>query len=344
MVEKNLDFRSDTTTWPTPEMREAAARAEVGDMGYGEDPTVNELERVAAEIFGKEAGLFVTSGTQGNAVSVLSHTDRGDTFVLGAGSHIYLMERGHWSIVGSLVPRLVQEQEGWLPPEGIEQAIGRRRGAGPRTSLLCLENTHLTSGGTPITPEQLRAGWEAAKAHDMGVHIDGARIFNAAVALGVKARELARYSDTVMFCLSKGLAAPVGSVVVGPEELIERAKSYRGLLGGGMRQAGIIAAPGIIALTDMVDRLAEDHENARLLGDGLQRLGIGLRFPVKTNMLFIDYSGIGWTGEDWSKACSKLGWRSRGGPTGTRLVVHYGMEREDIETFLEGLAELIQSS
>jgi len=160
-------------------------------------------------------------------------------------------------------------------------------------------------------------------------------------ALGVDVKELARYSDTVMCCLSKGLSAPVGSVVVGPEDVIAKARSYRGLLGGNMRQAGIIAAPGIIALTNMVDRLAEDHENAKLLGDGLRKLGIGLRFPVKTNMLFIDYSGIGWSGEDWSRACAALGWKSRGGPTGTRLVVHYGMVREDIEAFLEGLGKLI---
>ncbi len=187
----------------------------------------------------------------------------------------------------------------------------------------------------------MKADHEVAKAHDLGVHTDGARIFNAAVALGIDVKELARHSDTVMCCLSKGLSAPVGSVVVGPEDVVARARSYRRLLGGSMRQAGIIAAPGIIALTEMVDRLAEDHENARLLGDGLQRLGIGLRFPVKTNMLFIDYTGIGWTGEDWSKACARLGWKSRGGTTGTRLVVHYGMERDDVEAFLEGLAELI---
>jgi threonine aldolase len=341
MVEKNLDFRSDTTTRPTPEMREAAARAEVGDMGYGEDPTVNDLERIAAETFGKEAGLFVTSGTQGNAVSVLAHTDRGDYFVLGARSHIYGTEGGHWSIIGSLVPRLVEDRDGWLPPDLIEAAIPRRRRGRPGASLLCLENTHLASGGTPLTPEQMKAGYEVAKAHGLGMHTDGARIFNAAVALGIDVKELARHSDTVMCCLSQGLSAPVGSVVVGPEDVVARAKSYRRLLGGSMRQAGIIAAPGIIALTEMVDRLAEDHENARLLGDGLRRLGIGLRFPVKTNMLFIDYSGIGWTGEDWIEACSKLGWKSRGGPTGTRLVVHYGMEREDIEGFLEGLANLV---
>jgi len=341
MVEKNLDFRSDTTTWLTPEMRKAAAKAPVGDMGYGEDPTVNELERVAAEVFGKEAGLFCTSGTQGNAISVLSHTDRGDEIILGARSHIYTTERGHWSIIGSLVPKLVDDEEGWMRPEEIERAIGRRRGAGPRTSLLCMENTHLTSGGTPVTPGQLKTGWEVAKAHDLGVHIDGARIFNAAVALGVDVKELAQYTDTIQACLSKGLAAPVGSVVVGPEELIEKAKHYRRLLGGSMRQAGIIAAPGVIALTKMVDRLADDHENARLLGDGLVKLGIRLRFPVKTNMLFIDYSGIGWTGEDWIEACAKLGWKSRGGPTGTRLVVHYGIEREDVEAFLDGLARLV---
>ena len=341
MLEKNLDFRSDTTTWPSPEMREAAAKAAVGDMGYGEDPTVNELERVAAEIFGKEAGIFVTSGTQGNAVSVLAHTNRGDYFVLGARSHIYGIEGGHWSIIGSLVPRLVEDRDGWLPPELIEAAIPRRRRGRPGASLLCIENTHLASGGTPLTPEQMKASFEVAKAHDLGVHTDGARIFNAAVALGVDVKELARYSDTVMCCLSKGLSAPVGSVVVGPEDVIAKARSYRGLLGGNMRQAGIIAAPGIIALTNMVDRLAEDHENAKLLGDGLRKLGIGLRFPVKTNMLFIDYSGIGWSGEDWSRACAALGWKSRGGPTGTRLVVHYGMVREDIEAFLEGLGKLI---
>lgn len=341
MLEKNLDFRSDTTTWPSPEMREAAAKAAVGDMGYGEDPTVNELERVAAEIFEKEAGLFVTSGTQGNTVSVLAHTNRGDYFVLGARSHIYGVERGHWSIIGSLVPRLVEDRDGWLPPELIEAAIPRRRIGRPGASLLCIENTHLASGGTPLTPEQMKASCEVAKAHDLGVHTDGARIFNAAIALGVDVKDLVRHSDTVMFCLSKGLSAPVGSVVVGSEDFIAKARFYRGLLGGNMRQAGIIAAPGIIALTSMVDRLAEDHENARLLGDGLQKLGIGLRFPVKTNMLFIDYSGIGWTGEDWSRACAELGWKSRGGPTGTRLVVHYGMEREDIEAFLEGLGKLI---
>ena len=342
MVEKNLDFGSDTKTWPSPEMRDAAANAAVGDMGYGEDPSVNELERVAAEIFGKEAAIFCTSGTQGNAVSMLAHTNRGDSFICEARAHIYGMESGHWSTIGSLYPKLIPGENGFLPPAAIRAAAGRRRGGdNPRTSLLCLENTHLSSGGSPIPPEKMKIDYDVAKELGLGVHTDGARIFNASVALGIKVKELAQYSDTVQACLSKGLAAPVGSVVMGSSELIEKAKYYRRLLGGNMRQAGIIAAPGIIGLTKMVDRLQEDHDNAKLLGDGLQKLGINLRFPVKTNMLFIDYSDIGWTGKDWSEACTKLGWRSRGGATGGRLVVHYGMEREDIEAFLEGLAKLV---
>ena len=342
MVEKNQDFRSDTTTWPSPEMREAAAAAAVGDMGYGEDPTVNELESLAAETFGKEAGLYCTSGTQGNTIGVLSHTQRGDVFVLGLESHIFRLEYGHWSIIGSLVPKLVQEEEGWLKPEDIDAAISKRPG-GPKTSLLCMENTHLSSGGTPITPQQFKASYDVAKSYGLGVHVDGARIFNAAVALNIDVKEIAKYTDSIQACLSKGLAAPVGSVVVGSEEFIEKAKRNRRLLGGSMRQAGIIAAPGIVALTKMVDRLAEDHENARILADGLEALGIGFRFPVKTNMLFIEYSEIGWSGEDWIKACAKLGWKTRGGPTGTRLCLHYGIEREDVEAFLEGLAPLIDS-
>ena len=341
MVEKNLDFRSDTTTWPSPEMREAAAKAAVGDMGYGEDPTVNKLESLAAEVFGKEAGLFCTSGTQGNAISVLSHTQRGDEFVLGSGSHIFRLERGHWSVIGSLVPKLVNEEEGWLKPGDVEAAISKRPG-GAKTSLLCMENTHLGSGGTPIKPKQFKASYDVAKSYGLGVHVDGARIFNAATALGVDVKDIAMYTDTIQACLSKGLAAPVGSVVVGSEELIEKAKQNRRLLGGSMRQAGIIAAPGVVALTTMVDRLAEDHENARILADGLEALGIGFRFPVKTNMLFIEYSEIGWSGEDWVEACTKLGWKSRGGPTGARLCLHYGIEREDVEVFLEGLTPLIK--
>ncbi len=188
----------------------------------------------------------------------------------------------------------------------------------------------------------MKADWEVAKEHDLGVHLDGARVFNAAIALGVDVKEITQYADTVQICLSKGLAAPVGSIVVGTEALIKKARKYRKMLGGGMRQAGIIAAPGIIALTKMVDRLADDHENARVLAEGLRKIeGIEIKFPVLSNMVYIDLSGLGWTGREWGEACSKLGWTSRGSSATVRLCTHYGIEREDIEAFLDGITEII---
>ncbi len=337
MVEKNLDFRSDTVTLPTPEMREAAANAPVGDDVYGEDPTVNRLERLAADMLGKEAGVFVTSGTQGNAISVLAHTLRGDEVILEAHSHIYLNEVGGLAVMGGLMPCTIQGDLGWIRPEDLEAAIRPPNLHHPRPSLLCIENTHNTAGGIALTPEQMEADWDVAKKHGLGVHLDGARIFNAAIALGVDAKELTKYADSVQICLSKGLAAPVGSVAVGTEEFVERARKYRKMLGGGMRQAGIIAAPGIIALTKMVDRLADDHENAKLLAEGLSQIkGIKVLNPVKTNMVYIDISGLGWAGPEWVEACAKIGWKSRGSPP-IRLCTHYGIEREDVEAFLEGI-------
>ncbi len=341
MVEKNLDFRSDTVTLPTPEMREAAANARVGDDVYGDDPTVNELERLAADKLGKEAGLFVTSGTQGNAVSVLAHTQRGDEIILERRSHLYMNEVGGLAVMGALMARTIEGELGWLRPEDIRSAIRPENIHCPRTSLVCVENTHNASGGVPLTVEQMKGDWDVAKENGLGVHLDGARIFNAAIALKVDVKELTRYADTVQFCLSKGLSAPVGSLVVGPEELVKRARKYRKMLGGGMRQAGIIAAPGIVALTKMVDRLEEDHENARILADGLRNLGIEIINPVMTNMVYIDLSSVGWTGKEWGEACAKLGWKSRGYAATVRLVTHYGIEREDIEAFLEGIAKLL---
>jgi len=341
MVEKNLDFRSDTVTLPTPEMRKAIAEAPIGDDVYGEDPSVNKLEALAAEMLGKEAGLFVTSGTQGNAVSVLAHTNRGDEIILEARSHIYLNEVGGLAVMGSLMARTIPGELGWMRPEDIRAAIRADNIHYPRTSLVCIENTHNSAGGIPLTPEQMRADWEVAKEHDLGVHLDGARVFNASVALGIDVKELTRYADTVQICLSKGLSAPVGSIVVGTEELVKRARKYRKMLGGGMRQAGIIAAPGIVALTKMVDRLAEDHENAKALEKGFKGMGIKVLNPVMTNMVYIDPSSIGWTGEDWIATCNKLGWKTRGGIKSTRLCTHYGIEREDIESFLEGIAKLM---
>jgi threonine aldolase len=341
MIEKNLDFRSDTVTKPTPEMREAAYKAVVGDDVYRDDPTVNELESLAAEMLGKESGLFVTSGTQGNAVAVLAHTNRGDEIILERGSHIYLNEVGGLAVMGSLMARTIVGDMGWIRPEDIKASVRGDNIHHAPTSLLCIENTHNTSGGIPLTVDQMKADWDVAKEHELGVHLDGARVFNAAVALGVDVKKITQYADTVQICLSKGLSAPIGSMVVGPEGLIEKARKYRKMLGGGMRQVGIIAAPGIVALTKMVDRLADDHANAKLLEEGLSKIDIGILYPVKTNMVFIDLSSLGWTGREWGEACAKLGWKSRGSTSIVRLVTHYGIEREDIEAFLEGIADLV---
>ena len=339
---KNLDFRSDTVTLPTPEMLQAAVNAPLGDDVYGEDPSVNELERLGADMLGKEAGLFVTSGTMGNAVAVLAHTNRGDEIILEERSHIYLNEVGGLAVMGSLMARTIKGDMGWLRPEDIKAAVRNDNIHLPPTSLLCIENTHNTAGGIPITVDQMKADWNVAKEHDLGVHLDGARVFNAAIALGVNVKEITQYADTVQICLSKGLAAPVGSIVAGPEGLMKKARKYRKMLGGGMRQAGIIAAPGIIALTKMVDRLADDHENARILAEGLRKIdGIEIKFPVLSNMVYIDLSGLGWTGREWGEACRKLGWTSRGSSATVRLCTHYGIEREDIEAFLEGMTEIV---
>lgn len=235
IVEKNLDFRSDTFTLPTPEMREATAKALVGDDVYKEDPTVNELEHLTAEMLGKEAGLFVTSGTQANAVSLLAHTQRGDEVILGALSHIYLEEVGGLAVMGGIMPMIVPEEQGWMKPEDLEKAIRRDDIHYPKASLVCVENTHNVAGGIPLNPEQLKADWEVAKVNNLSLHIDGARIFNAAISLSLNVKELTQYGDTVQICLSKGLSAPVGSVVVGSEELIKKARKYRKMLGGGMR-------------------------------------------------------------------------------------------------------------
>ena len=340
---KNLDLRSDTVTLPTHEMREAAAMAEVGDDVFGEDPTVNRLEKLAAERLGKESGLFVTSGTQGNIVCVLSHTQRGDEIILESRSHIFTDEVGGLAALGGLMARTVPGSLGWMRPEDIVAAIRYPNIHAPHTSLVCLENTHNQAGGVPLSVDQMKADWDVAKSHGLGVHLDGARIFNAAIALKVDVKQISQYADSVQFCLSKGLCAPVGSVVVGTRDFVEKARKYRKMLGGGMRQAGIIAAPGIVALTKMVDRLAEDHENARLLAEGLESIpGVRILNPVMTNMIRIDVSGLGWTGKDWGDACAMLGWRGGGSARSTviRLCTHYGIWKEDVEAFLEGIRRL----
>jgi threonine aldolase len=340
-IEKNLDLRSDTVTRPSPRMREAAYKAKLGDDVFGDDPTVNELEATACEIFDKEAALFVTSGTMGNAVAVLAHTQRGNEIILEERSHIYVNEVGGLAVMGQLMARTIKGEKGYMKPEDIKASIRSDNIHYPKTSLLCIENTHNSAGGIALTVNQMKSNWEIAREHDLGVHTDGARIFNASVALGVDVTDLTQYTDTIQVCLSKGLSAPVGSLVVGPEDIMQRARKYRKMLGGGMRQVGIIAAPGLIALTEMVDRLEEDHRTAKLLAEGLSNLGINVLNDVQTNMVYIDFSPIGWTSENWINACADIGWKSRGSGTTARLVTHYGIEEEDIIDFIEKMAKKI---
>ena len=265
-----IDLRSDTVTHPTESMRQAMASAEVGDDVFGEDPTVNELQAMAAEKMGKEAGLFVPSGTMGNLVAILAHCGRGDEVILGNKAHTFLYEAGGISALGGVHScQLPNQQDGTLLTEDIQAAIRSHDVHQPISRLVCLENTHNRCGGVALSADYTRAVGELAHRRGLFLHLDGARIFNAAVVQGVSAKDLAEPADSVTFCLSKGLSAPVGSVLCGSSEFIAKAHRIRKQLGGGMRQAGILAAAGIIALETMVERLAEDHKRAQSLARGL---------------------------------------------------------------------------
>lgn len=286
-----IDLRGDWAAPPTPAMRRAMAEAEVGDDNSHEDPTVILLEELSAERMGKEAGLFVPSGTMGNLVCVLALAEYGTEIILGDKSHAYLSEAGGAAVIGGHPFRPVpNDRFGMIDPDAVDRAVNPADIHCARTGLLMLENTHNVCGGTVLTVEQTAALCAVARRHGIPVHLDGSRIFNAAVALGCSPAALAADVDTVTFCLSKGLAAPVGSVVCGPADVIERARYKRKLLGGAMRQAGVIAAAGIVALEQMVDRLAEDHANARRLAEGLAEypaVEIDLD-TVQTNLVFFD--------------------------------------------------------
>ena len=295
---KMIDLRSDTVTKPTDAMIRAMANAEVGDDVYREDPTVNRLESIAAEILGKEAALLVTSGTQGNQAAVLTHCRNGDEVILEADSHLFYYEGGAMAALASVQTRTVQGTRGALTPDQVEHAIRSENIHHPRTSLICLENTHNRAGGAIITPEQMRGVYEVAQAHHLPVHLDGARLFNASVGLGRDVQDFTRYVDTVQVCLSKGLSAPMGSILAGSRAFIEEARWWRKKLGGGMRQAGFIAAPGILALTEMVSRLAEDHDRAKRLAEGLQRLSLPVQ-AVETNIVLFNTESTGYTAEEF---------------------------------------------
>jgi len=268
-----IDLRSDTVTKPTPEMREAMAEAEVGDDVYRDDPTVNQLEELAAGMLGKEASLFVPSGTMGNLIALLVHCQRGNEAIVGDKSHIYLNEAGGMSALGGIQPwPLPNQKDGTLALDDILASIRTEDVHHPITRLICLENTQNICGGVPLTPEYTRQVGDLAHKNNLSLHIDGARIFNAAVAQNVDVKELAAPADSIMFCLSKGLASPIGSMLVGTSKFIARARHIRKMLGGGMRQVGIVAAAGIISLEKMTRRLADDHARARKLADGLKQV------------------------------------------------------------------------
>ncbi len=341
-----IDLRSDTVTHPTAAMRQAMAEAEVGDDVYGDDPTVNHLQELAAERLGKEAGLFVPSGTMGNLAAVLSHCQRGDEAILGDQAHQFIYEAGGMAALGGIQPRTVPNRaDGTLPLELVEGAIRPDDPHHPRTRLICFENTHNLCQGAVIGPEFGSQLADVAVANALAVHLDGARIFNAACALGVTAAELAAPADSVTFCLSKGLCAPVGSVLCGSEEFIQRARRARKILGGGMRQAGVLAAAGIVALTEMADRLEEDHRRARRLAKGLQEIdGVETQNPTPaTNMVYVSLEkSAALDAPGLSELAAEHGIKVKArGKRNMRLVTHYWIDDEAIERTLAFFREAL---
>ncbi|MBM3123410.1 MAG: low-specificity L-threonine aldolase [Chloroflexi bacterium] len=337
-----VDLRSDTVTAPTQAMRAAMAAAEVGDDVFGDDPTVNRLEALAARMMGKEAALFVPSGTMGNLAAVLAHCGRGDEVILGDQCHTFNYEAGGIAALGGVHPMPVQTTpDGRLPLESIEAAIRGDNVHFPTTRLICLENTHNRCGGAVLDEAYTRAVGELAKRHALKLHLDGARIFNAAAALGVPARSLAAPADSVTFCLSKALSAPVGSVLCGEQAYIDRARRIRKQLGGGMRQAGILAAAGIVALETMVDRLPEDHRRARALA---QRLGAIPGILVEdaappSNMVYIRLAPDAPLDETelqqaLASQAIKIG---PVGPRRIRFVLHHWVDDEGVQRTVEAI-------
>jgi threonine aldolase len=343
-IKEVIDLRSDTVTLPTEEMLEAIRHAKLGDDVFGEDPTVNRLEEMAAEKMGKEAALLVTSGTQANLVSLMSNTRRGELVILEAEAHMYWYEVGGISAIAGLLPWLIKSQYGALDPKDVETAIRPRNIHFPEPTLICIENTHNRHGGTVITPNQIKAISDVTKAHGLRLYMDGARIFNAAVALKVDVKEITRHLDNLMFCLSKGLSCPVGSVVVGTREFIDKARKIRKILGGGMRQAGIIAAPGIIALEKMIDRLEEDHRNAKRLAEGIAKIDdIAVDMErVQTNMFLFDISGLGVADELFLSKLKESGVLAlTNAKNKVRMVTHRGIEKEHIEKAITAIENVL---
>jgi threonine aldolase len=343
---KIIDMRSDTVTLPTPTMREAMYQAKMGDDVFGEDPTVNRLEEMAAERMGKEAALFVASGTMANLVCLLTHCGRGDEFIVGHLAHIFVHEAGASAGLGGLHPHIIPNQpDGTLDSRDVEAAVRGDNIHFPRTRLICLENTHNRCGGAALSVEYTNSLCELARSRHIAVHLDGARIFNAAIALGADVKELARNVDSVSFCLSKGLSCPIGSLVCGNADFIAEARRYRKMLGGGMRQAGTIAAAGVVALEQMIDRLAEDHVNARRLAEKLAEIpGLSVALErVETNIVYFDLLDGSLQPDQFLARLREGGVKMQStGPRRFRAVAHYGIEAEDVEKALTMVRQVME--
>ena len=343
---RTVDLRSDTTTMPTDEMRQAIAESELGDDVFQGDPTVNKLQDLAAQRMGKEAALLVPSGTMANLASILTHCGRGAEVILGNRAHTYKYEKGGISAYGGIHSTQIPNQDdGTMQLEDIRAAIRGIDDHFPVTKLICLENTHNVCSGAPLSVKYTKEVANLARAHNIKLHIDGARIFNAAVAQGVEVQELVEDADSMSFCMSKGLAAPVGSIICGSKDFIDQARGIRKGLGGGMRQAGIIAAAGIVALETMVDRLQEDHTNARLLADGIADLPGVVLDPktIKTNIIYFDLDDAAMESANFLTVLAAKGIQFFDtGPRRFRMVTHYGITAEDIlytiNSFKETLA------
>lgn len=344
---KTIDLRSDTVSHPTPEMREAMAKAVVGDDVYHDDPTVNQLEADAAAMMGKEAAVLVTSGTQGNLCALLAHCQRGDSIIVGDISHIFRFEQGGVAQVGGILPHTVPVQaDGTLRLLDIENAIQPDDEHKPVTRLVALENTHNAAGGVALSPEYTAQVAGLAQEHGLQLHIDGARIFNAAAAYNVDVKELVAGADSVTFCLSKGLCAPAGSILLGSQEFIRRARRARKVLGGSLRQAGVLAAAGLIGLHKMKDRLREDHENASLLAEGLSEIAQVEVEKQNTNFVYFSLADdarmtsdlfVGLLRQEYNVLMSPYG-----GENGSfRLRTHYWIDQQAVERVLAAVRTIL---
>lgn len=347
MATRTVDLRSDTVTKATDKMRLAMQQAEVGDSIKGDDPSVNRLQEMSAAMLGKEAGIYLPSGTMSNLTAIMVHCRRGEEAIVGTLSHIVHGELDGVTALAGVMPKMVPDQDGIPSPADVEAAIRPRSGGRPHTALVCLENTHNWAGGAVSTPEEMGAVASVARKYGLPVHVDGARLFNAAVALKVEARELVREVDSVCFCLSKGLAAPLGSVLVGSKEFIAEAGYIRKMLGGGMRQAGHMAAAGIVALEEMIDRLEEDHQHARYLAELLVGVPLIQVDPskVETNLVFMDLDQDRTNRSQFVKALEDRGVLCQGsGMSRVRMVTHHGVSREDVEFAAQTVRDVLEEA